>query len=125
LWFANTYRSANDVIQMDDAENKVIVGKGYSNIFFNPGQAELWYTVKIEAKDGRYRYTVNDIIYDATNQYATYREPLNAVLFKSNGQPRQTNKIYKIKFKCIEQLNELIDSIQTGMESIVEDSDTW
>lgn len=62
-WFANTFVSANHVIQMDDKEAGKIIGKGNSEGFYTilltPFTYFLNYTVSITVKDGRYRYEIS------------------------------------------------------------------
>src|SRR5690606_17454969 len=68
LWFTETYNSSKDVIQMDDKEAGVIVGKGLSKLYidFKSVQvpANMLYTVKVYLKDGRYKYEITDIRYE-------------------------------------------------------------
>lgn len=68
LFFANTFNSSKSVIQSDDPGNTTIIGKGsivnkedqgYGGIYFN-------FTLKIQTKDGKYRYTISDIVLDMT-----------------------------------------------------------
>lgn len=65
LFFIDNFKSAKDIIQMDDAENGIIIGKGISKFsFWNVmAQAELpmRMTIKIEVKDNRFRYTIYDV----------------------------------------------------------------
>ncbi|MCO6367867.1 DUF4468 domain-containing protein [Roseivirga pacifica] len=65
LLIVNTFRSANAVIQLDDKENHILIGKGYSglvvrgslgNVLFK----DLYYTLKIETRDGRFKYSQYD-----------------------------------------------------------------
>lgn len=69
-WFAETYRSAQDVIQMDDKENGKIIGKGNirytSKIFFGSEGTKGWirYTISIHVKNGRYKYEVSDFYHE-------------------------------------------------------------
>lgn len=59
-WFATTYNSSNDVIQMNDKEAGIMVGNG-SESYFKKGMAygcysgRLKYTIKVSAKEGRYK----------------------------------------------------------------------
>jgi hypothetical protein len=80
-FFVNYFISANDVIQMDDPEKGVIIGKGFKELiikgtairdggfiildFYSPVQ--MWFTVKIQCKDGRYKYDIYDIIFVGNN----------------------------------------------------------
>ena len=64
-WFARTFNSAKNVIQMQDKEAGKIIGKGaieveksgYPNGVFD-------FTIKFTAKEGRYRYVITDIAHD-------------------------------------------------------------
>lgn len=72
-WFAKTFVSANDVIQMEDPTSGKIIGKGSNHIaegyVVGKGIATIFttmdwypnYTLKIEVKDGRYKYELTDI----------------------------------------------------------------
>jgi hypothetical protein len=64
-WFANTFKSAKDVIQLDDKEAGKIVGKGfydagipksYGGIIHSPLIGSVNFTVEIQTKDGKYKY---------------------------------------------------------------------
>jgi predicted membrane protein len=64
LFFANEYRSAKDVISFDDQATHTIIGRGWidlksKNAFHK--SAKLWHTLKIECKNGRYRYELSDL----------------------------------------------------------------
>ena len=66
-WFANYYKSANAVIQLDDKENGVIIGKGNFDANYTPSALfGLNYTVlvrnvvEINVKYGKYKYEIRD-----------------------------------------------------------------
>lgn len=70
-WIATRFKSANNVIQLDDKENGVLIGKG--NIDY-PCKGTAWqcggytdtlinFTVKIEAKDEKSRVTFSDLVH--------------------------------------------------------------
>lgn len=69
LFFAETFVSANDVVQMDDKESGIVLGKGLSTISIKSGKYEfpvnLKYTIKVECKDNRYKWTITNIIYSS------------------------------------------------------------
>lgn len=60
-WFASNYNSAKDVIQLNDKERGVIIGKGTMDYFYgekrsnNSYNGHLDYTIKIYVKDNRYK----------------------------------------------------------------------
>ena len=62
-WFATTYKSANDVIQMDDKDAGEIVGKGNMQIKYYARNPRIRHTITISVKDGKYRYIISDLEY--------------------------------------------------------------
>lgn len=81
IWFANTFQSANHVIQLDDEENGILIGKG-SIITPDAGGDATWeFTVKIQLRDGRYKADIYDIYY----QYVVVPSRLPASIRSSLG----------------------------------------
>jgi len=76
LWFASAFKSAQDVIQLDDKENGIVLGQGI--VVQDEAKAlthvrKTWhFTIKIQVKDGRYRAEIYDITY-------TFEQPGNNV----------------------------------------------
>ena len=62
-WFVTTYKSANDVIQLDDKENGEIVGKGNFNITYYARDPFINHAITISVKDGRFKYLITDLTY--------------------------------------------------------------
>lgn len=66
-WIALTYRSANDVIQLNDKESGVIIVKGiFKNIKFPGlgGERDVFHTLTIKIKDGKIKITLTDFAND-------------------------------------------------------------
>ena len=64
-WFASTYNSANDVIQMADKDAGTIIGKGsisYNNKCYT---GYIKYTIKISVRDHRYKVELNNFNHSA------------------------------------------------------------
>lgn len=64
-WFSETYNSAKDVIQFSDKEAGEIMGRGFfethwSATFYSATPVQIWYEVRLQFKDGRYKYTLTD-----------------------------------------------------------------
>lgn len=57
-WFVDTFKDANEVIQMDDAATHTIVGKGWTE--FGP-YAGIHFTIEVACKSGRFRYRIYDV----------------------------------------------------------------
>ena len=64
IWIASTFKSAKEVIQAEDKDAGFIVAKGFSPIIIKAvgiGNAEkLYYTIKLNYKDGRYKYELTE-----------------------------------------------------------------
>lgn len=65
-FFVINYKSANDVIQLDDKENGEITGKGGFKVTYNQGIAghqptNVSHIISIAVKDGRYKYTIYNL----------------------------------------------------------------
>lgn len=67
IWLAETFYSSKDVIQSEDVSNKTIVGKGLykANMGGGTANADINFTIKIECKNGRYKYSFYDLKYFA------------------------------------------------------------
>lgn len=65
-WMVDAFNSSKSVTQTDDKESGLIiaksfVSKGHNTYVTNP---KLWFILKLEFKEGRYRYTIYDIKYE-------------------------------------------------------------
>jgi hypothetical protein len=59
-WVAQTYRSANDVVQLEDKATGRLVAKGFDHLEGMLYSADVWHTLTIEIKEGRWRYTMTN-----------------------------------------------------------------
>lgn len=103
LFFTNTFKSAKDVVQMADASSHIITGKALTSVqvFTGMGYQEnnLYYSLKIECRDGRFKYSVYDMYfeypapYEATKTVATgdFRK---RNYYKDNGKAKQRPESY-------------------------------
>lgn len=62
-WFVITYKSAKDVIQLDDKENGNIIGKGKFGIVYYAREPYIDHTISISVKDGRFKYEIMNMVY--------------------------------------------------------------
>ena len=67
-WFASTYNSANDVIQMSDKEAGILVGKGamtysYGKVSYVCYDGKVDYTIKVSVKDNRFKIELSNFIH--------------------------------------------------------------
>ena len=68
VWFATTYKSSTDVIQLEDKEAGVIIGKAIMPFKPSISLAEkatgsVSYTVKLYFKEGRYKVEIVDFVH--------------------------------------------------------------
>ncbi len=65
VYFVDNFNSANDVIQYQDETEGKIIGKGFfevtQELTFTTVKWSVYFSLSIEAKDGKYRYTIYDI----------------------------------------------------------------
>lgn len=65
-WFAHSFNSAQHVIQYDNAEEGKVIGKGTFKYKGKPmvsgtaATGPVTFTITIEAKDNKYKYTLTD-----------------------------------------------------------------
>jgi hypothetical protein len=109
-FFVEVFKSAKDVIQMDDRESGIVIGKGFNDIYSkmlgSSFPVKMWYTIKIQSKDDRYKYEIYDIYFE--NYPSQYVLPNGKVTsqtaedifdktnyFKKNGQPNNQSLNFK------------------------------
>ena len=61
VWMALNYKSVNDVIQLQDKENKRIIGKGVFLVPFISSSIPVSHTISFEAREGRYKIRFDDL----------------------------------------------------------------
>ena len=64
--FADLYKDSEEVLEVDDREGGIMVARGWTRIYTESGAADqmgsqLWFSTKLEFKDGRYRMTIYDL----------------------------------------------------------------
>lgn len=64
-WFIRSFDNANFVIQNDDKQGGSIIGKGSYNINrqFCIDDSKVTFVIKIDIKDGKYKYQINDFVH--------------------------------------------------------------
>ncbi len=133
-WFANAYKSANDVIQMQDKEAGEIVGKGIVTglyrIPLNPSvTVNVYHTVSITVKDGRYKYEITDLngkYYSPGTQIGTSYIKGNDVEWPLTNDVRGNKKNTVLMYKEVNaKIIALIESLKIAMSKAKTGSDNW
>ena len=66
LFVAEQYKSAPDVIKLDSPENGILLVKGFMKVpFHGTDPIDVWFTLKIETKDNRYRVSAYDFAFSS------------------------------------------------------------
>ena len=128
IWFLDNYNSSKDVIQFDDRENGEVIGKGCFKAlwmvrFYTALPVNVWKTIKIQIKDGRFRYEITD--FKMRNYYlpspnASLTDVGIPLEEWNKGHDTNNKKFYPI---INNQVIAIIKSLQNAMESIL--SDNW
>lgn len=117
LWVTTSYNSPKDVIQLDDKEVGTIIVKGIVQTVLHCGVAAAaneYYTLKIEVKDGKYRYSLSDVTFGTEAYTSTYKAMQEATMCKKGYQKMFENAAGKN--------NQLITSLETAMKK---EGDKW
>jgi hypothetical protein len=133
-WFARTFNSAQDVIQMKDKEAGKIIGKAVMPVTLkglNTGGKGgfINYTVAVYFKDNRYKYEINDFYHTGESLRGGYSIPdwgacelmlnSNVKWYGFKMQKHFNSFFWQIDF----QIKSLINSLKTAMEQSIETSD--
>ena len=118
-WFAKTFKSSKDVIQMN-AESQLI-GKGYYTIRaggtgLGGYEMEIWITITIQFKENRYRYMITDFIGKTEGQYAT-ELPIENWNNKWKNQKSRDKKNAKVYPEVNMGIQNIIESLKKEMNS--------
>jgi hypothetical protein len=139
-WFAESYRSSNDVIQLEDKDEGKIIGKGsiryISSVYYGSEGTKGWirYTLSVQVKDGRYKYELTNFIHEGN--------PLNSggqlsfgLITNEEECPREfkmtnrswRNKVWNDIKRTVEiEAEILINSLENAMENPADSQkDDW
>lgn len=108
-WTALNFRSAQDVIQLEDRDNGIFIAKGYIPVMMKMYERYLYHTLRVETREGRYRYTINDfeIFTPSTNERYSLEK---AMISQNDGDKVDT------------VIKELLGNIETHLK---EESEDW
>jgi len=121
-WLVDNFKSGKDVLQTEDKEGGYIIGQGFFSMMTNPvslfySNSQIWFSMKIEVKDGRYRYTFYDIIYKYTMSMGKTSADLDFPLGQYVSDAKETKKSMAFyvevdKHLKIRQFNSFIAAIE-------------
>jgi hypothetical protein len=112
-WIATTYRSANDVVQLDDVDAGTIIVKGNLGSIWKCWGAmredHFRHTLTLEIKDGRYRYTFDafSVTWSGTSDEIRIETDL-----EKHGKTKTAAKFYSA---FADSVDSLVVSLKQGM----------
>lgn len=125
-WFAKTYKSSTNVIQMEDKENGEIVGKALMQAYCKSLGSDrqcgfINYTISVYLKDGRFKYEITDFYH--SGQYVSGGSaipdygPCEAWINDKRKYPMMSQKgVQKISNYFLKQLDENIHSLIVNLK---------
>ena len=112
-WFAITFKSAIDVLQMEDKDSGKLIGKGNTTIYVAMNNHRIHFTVTIQVKPARYKYSITDFTQTVgLNDWGPLEDAKARMMAQSTYA--KTDKIIK----------EIISSLKKAMLIQIED-DNW
>lgn len=130
-WYAKTYKDARAVLELDDREGGILQGTGYFECVTSLYTIKVWHSLRIEVKEGRYRYTLNEFERETesyvigTKHIPSTKTPMEAWY---DARPITASNLGKnadkeFRSEVILKVNRLIKSISDAMSATEGDSD--
>jgi len=123
IWFAETFRTSGSVIQMEDKQSGVLIGKANIHLSYKSliGEHEIQsvlFTFSLYFKNGRYKYEVTDFIYQQQTPSPLIEIkdiPFEYIYFNKDLGARKYNK--KTRESFINQLDTQIIAILNDLKT--------
>lgn len=127
-WFAETFKSSKEVLQINDKESGELVGKGIFNITYivnywglHDQKADVDFTLSLWVKDGRYKYEMSN--FNVQSVGGVYTNDDYKIKFPGLGQ-RKSQEIYlNIVDATKEKAQTVIQSLKAKMAGKSKSSD--
>lgn len=111
-WFAVSFKSSNDVIQLKDKDLGKIVGKFTIPLWGRFGYAEC--TAIVQVKDSKYKYTFTDFAFTGNGEFKHWAFEDDPSIWSVNMTKSQQNKV---RMTSDQAMMEMILSLNNAMAS--------
>jgi len=125
-WFARTFKSSNDVLQMDDRKAGKLIGKGSFEIEMTPYLTESYveFTISIYVKNGKYKYEFTDFY------HISFKPGYSGGALEDEkpdcGGMRMTKKGWKqVKEQTSIKIPSFISYLKSEMNKIAQKDESW
>lgn len=125
IWFLDTFRSSKEVITFEDPEIGIVSGNGLFNIysqFMNQTiERTVYFSVRIEVKENRFRYSISDLRVGSaiSEPYPVEKQFHPDFLFKKNGKPVESE--WKFAWSYEKEIMAIEESIKKSMVKVKKD----
>jgi hypothetical protein len=114
-WMAKSYRSSNAVIQMDDKDNKKMIGKGVFDVRGYVGvKLSVRHTITFESREGRYKIRIDDLIVVAPDLYVGNQKIPGGEYELSDAKGRVVSNVEK-------EIETVVQSLKDSLQQPVKD----
>lgn len=128
-WFVETFTSSKHVIQMQDKDEGIIIGKGKFRVYttaFKAYSGNIRFTFTVYSKDNRYKYIVTDVHYDTGGTTAVSNGDLFADRPGKGIMTLTKKQWFDIKQQTDNTIKGLIASLKKGMqEELASEETDW
>jgi hypothetical protein len=117
VWFTENFNSADAVIQMDDKDAGIIIGKGYSEVYVSGGmfgaKQRVFYTIKIQLKDEAYllfgyKWPISEYPWWQSDEYSVSHYAISCVGYQNNDEKNEV----KFQFAGIDKVESEASTIK-------------
>ncbi len=117
-WISSTYKDYKAVVQFEDKEAGKISLKAISEAYdvSNLNGTRFRYTITIECKEGRYRYTINDIVFQSHWKGKWSDAPSTFLPLQYSRIDKGEKEHLEWSLNCAKFFNNTIDSIVTSLK---------
>lgn len=125
LWFAEYFRDSESVLEVEDKSSGILLGNGILTVNVPSNisgyqECNLWITLKTEFREGRYKYTINNM------KYSTVDYP-QAVNLEQMYTKEKIPKFFRnYRAASIDALRELLGDLKMSLGTdSAEELDKW
>jgi len=128
-WLISHFKDSKEVVQFDDKEDAIVIAQGWADITgvwnaLNGIKERLWFTMKIQAKDGRFKVTIDDMYTTTkTAQFGESKSTLPHLFWKKNGDRKKAFKGLRQRIENV--ISQSIISLANSFEEEPESDDDW
>lgn len=125
-WFATYYTSAKDVLQQQDADRAMLVGRSFFELVNNGGY--MYYTVTVRCKDGRAKIDISHLQHEQLARFAGQMPDFGNMenwVAGTTGLPKYiTKNLPKVADLVNADAQALLNNFEQSMQ-VADTSDDW